>query len=124
LNMKPAIRLNGTSDINWMSSGIMDKFPDVQFYDYTKVLRRLKDKIPTNYNITFSKSEDNNSECETALELGFNVAAVFKNLPQQYMGRQVINGDETDVRFADGKGVVIGLTAKGRARKDLSGFVI
>jgi len=124
LNMKPAIRLNGTSDINWMSSGIMDKFPDVQFYDYTKVLRRLKDKIPANYNITFSKSEDNNSECETALELGFNVAAVFKNLPQQYMGRQVINGDETDVRFADGKGVVIGLTAKGRARKDLSGFVI
>jgi len=124
LNMKPAIRLNGTSDINWMSSGIMDKFPDVQFYDYTKVSRRLKDKIPTNYNITFSKSEDNNSECETALELGFNVAAVFKNLPQQYMGRQVINGDETDVRFADGKGVVIGLTAKGRARKDLSGFVI
>jgi len=124
LNMKPAIRLNGTSDINWMSSGIMDKFPDVQFYDYTKVLRRLTDKIPTNYNITFSKSEDNNSECETALELGFNVAAVFKNLPQQYMGRQVINGDETDVRFADGKGVVIGLTAKGRARKDLSGFVI
>jgi len=124
LNMKPAIRLNGTSDINWMSSGIMDKFPDVQFYDYTKVLRRLKDKIPTNYNITFSKSEDNNSECETALELGFNVAAVFKNLPQQYMGRQVINGDETDVRFADGKGVVIGLTAKGKARKDLSGFVI
>ena len=124
LNMKPAIRLNGTSDINWMSSGIMDKFPDVQFYDYTKVLRRLKDKIPTNYNITFSKSEDNNSECETALELGFNVAAVFKNLPQQYMGRQVINGDETDVRFADGKGVVIGLTAKGKAKKDLSGFVI
>ena len=124
LNMKPAIRLNGTSDINWMSSGIMDKFPDVQFYDYTKVLRRLTDKIPTNYNITFSKSEDNNSECETALELGFNVAAVFKNLPQQYMGRQVINGDETDVRFADGKGVVIGLTAKGKARKDLSGFVI
>jgi len=124
LNMKPAIRLNGTSDINWMSSGIMDKFPDVQFYDYTKVLRRLKDKIPANYNITFSKSEDNNSECETALELGFNVAAVFKNLPQQYMGRQVINGDETDVRFADGKGVVIGLTAKGKARKDLSGFVI
>jgi Gene product 88 len=124
LNMKPAVRLNGTSDINWMGSGIMDKFPEVQFYDYTKVLNRLEKDIPKNYNITFSRSEINDADCRWALELGFNVAVVFKTLPQQYMGRQVINGDETDVRFADAKGVVIGLTAKGKARKDNSGFVV
>jgi len=124
LNMKPAIRLNGTSDLDWTLSGIMEEFPHITFYDYTKVLKRLKKEVPANYYITFSRSEINEKECEEALELGFNIAAVFKNLPQQYMGRQVINGDETDVRFADGKGVVIGLTAKGKAKKDLSGFVI
>lgn len=124
LNMKPAVRLNGTSDINWVGSGIMDKFPEVQFYDYTKVLKRLKEKIPTNYNITFSKSEINEMDCRWALNLGFNVAAVFKTIPQQYMGRQVVNGDETDVRFADARGVIVGLTAKGKARKDNSGFVV
>ena len=124
LSMKPAIRLNGTSDIDWVNSGIMDKFPTVQFYDYTKVLKRLRQDIPANYNITFSRSEINDTECSAALTMGFNVAAVFKSLPQQWMGREVVNGDETDVRFADEKGVVIGLTAKGKARKDNSGFCI
>lgn len=123
-NMKPAIRLNGTSDIEWTRFGIMDEFPDVQFYDYTKVLTRLKKDIPKNYNITFSRSESNEQECREALELGFNIAAVFKTLPETYLGKPVINGDDTDVRFEDPRGVVIGLTAKGKARKDASGFVV
>lgn len=123
-NMKPAIRLNGTSDIEWTRFGIMDEFPDVQFYDYTKVFSRLTQKRPANYHITFSKNESNDEECAAALELGVNVAAVFKTLPQQWMGRQVISGDETDVRFVDGKGIIVGLTAKGKAKKDNTGFVI
>lgn len=123
-NMKPAIRLNGTSDIEWTRFGIMDEFPDVQWYDYTKVLERLKKDVPKNYNITFSRSEINERECEEALRLGFNVAAVFKTLPETYLGRPVINGDDTDVRFEDPRGVVIGLTAKGKAKKDVSGFVV
>ena len=72
-NMTPAVRLNGTSDIEWTRFGIMEEFPDVQFYDYTKVLNRLKQPIPKNYHITFSKSEDNEMDCRWALNLGFNV---------------------------------------------------
>jgi hypothetical protein len=123
-NMTPAIRLNGTSDIEWVRFGIMEEFPDVQFYDYTKVLNRLKQPIPKNYHITFSRSESNQADVETALNLGFNVAAVFNKLPETYLGRPVINGDETDVRFADAKGVIVGLTAKGKGKKDLNNFVI
>ena len=124
LNFKPAVRLNGTSDIEWIRFGIMEEFPEVQFYDYTKVLSRLKDKIPANYNITFSKSETNEMDCRWALNLGFNVAVVFKQLPKTYLARPVVNGDETDVRFEDARGVIVGLTAKGKARKDNSGFVV
>lgn len=124
LNFKPAVRLNGTSDIEWIRFGIMEEFPEVQFYDYTKVLSRLKDKIPANYNITFSKSETNEMDCRWALNLGFNVAVVFKQLPKTYLARPVVNGDETDVRFEDARGVIVGLTAKGKAKKDNSGFVV
>jgi hypothetical protein len=124
LNMKPAVRLNGTSDLDWTLSGIIGEFPHVQFYDYTKVLKRLKKQIPTNYHITFSRSESNEKEALEALGLGFNVAVVFKEQPKKWNKYPVISGDNTDVRFEDPKGRVIGLTAKGRARKDLSGFVV
>jgi hypothetical protein len=123
-NMTPAIRLNGTSDIEWTRFGIMEEFPEVQFYDYTKVLNRLKQPIPKNYHITFSKSEDNEMDCRWALNLGFNVAVVFNKLPETYFARPVISGDETDVRFEDARGVIVGLTAKGKAKKDLNNFVI
>jgi hypothetical protein len=123
-NMTPAIRLNGTSDIEWTRFGIMEEFPEVQFYDYTKVLNRLKQPIPKNYHITFSKSEDNEMDCRWALNLGFNVAVVFNKLPETYFARPVISGDETDVRFEDAKGVIVGLTAKGKGKKDLNNFVI
>lgn len=123
-NMTPAIRLNGTSDIEWTRFGIMEEFPDVQFYDYTKVLNRLKQPIPKNYHITFSKSEDNEMDCRWALNLGFNVAVVFNKLPETYFARPVISGDETDVRFEDARGVIVGLTAKGKAKKDLNNFVV
>lgn len=125
-----AIRLNGTSDLNWMQHDIFSSFPDVQFYDYTKVFNRLTKEIPSNYHLTFSKSENNDSECIQALELGFNVAVVFDTkkgdaLPASWNGFPVYDGDDTDTRFLDPKGgYVIGLRAKGQAKKDISGFVV
>jgi hypothetical protein len=128
-NMIPAIRLNGTSDIEWTRFGLMDEFFDVQFYDYTKVLNRLEKEMPKNYHITFSKNEQNETECEIALNLGINVAVVFdtkkgKDLPIEWKGFPVYDGDSSDVRFLDPKGHVIGLMAKGQAKKDETGFVI
>jgi hypothetical protein len=129
-NMTPAVRLNGTSDIEWTRFNIMKDFPDVQFYDYTKVLNRLSKSIPNNYHLTFSKNEANDEDCDHALKLGFNVAAVFNTkkgeaLPKLYKEHPIYNGDETDVRFKDPKGgYIIGLIAKGSAKKDETGFVI
>lgn len=130
LNMTPAIRLNGTSDIEWTRFTLMSEFPDVQFYDYTKVYNRLEKQIPTNYHLTFSKNEVNEAECVGALKLGVNVAVVFSTkkgeaLPETWNGFPVYDGDDTDLRFMDPKGgYVIGLRAKGRAKKDVSGFVV
>ncbi len=127
---KLAIRLNGTSDLNWMQHDVFSSFPDVQFYDYTKVFNRLTKEIPSNYHLTFSKSENNDIECIQALKLGFNVAVVFDTkkgdaLPASWNGFPVYDGDDTDTRFLDPKGgYVIGLRAKGQAKKDISGFVV
>jgi hypothetical protein len=125
LQMTPAIRLNGTSDIEWTRFSIIDQFPTIQFYDYTKVLNRLTKERPPNYYLTFSRSESNDDECSKALELGYNVAVVFdKVVPSEWKGYEVVNGDDSDVRFIDPKGVIVGLIAKGKAKKDESGFVI
>jgi len=134
--MVPVFRLNGTSDIRWERvavtvSGaeypsIMAAFPDVQFYDYTKIANRRD--VPANYDLTFSLAENNDALALAALANGLNVAAVFgtrkgEPLPAEYLGRPVFNGDETDLRFLDPRGVVVGLYAKGRAKSDTSGFV-
>lgn len=125
----PVFRLNGTSDIAWekyeVANGknIFQMFPDVQFYDYTKVNNRKVSHI-NNYHLTFSKADGNDMDVRIALQAGMNVAAVFREVPDTYLGRTVINGDETDLRFLDSKGVIVGLKAKGRAKKDTTGFVI
>ena len=128
LGMKPAVRLNGTSDINWVRFNLMKDFPNVQFYDYTKVVKNLTKSIP-NYNITFSRNEANDDDCIEALKKGFNVAVVFstkkgEELPVRWQNYPVVDGDETDVRFLDNSGSIVGLRAKGQAKKDRLGFVI
>jgi hypothetical protein len=122
-NMIPCFRLNGTSDRAWEKYGIIEKFPEVQFYDYTKVRNRKVSHLK-NYHLTFSKADGNDMDVRLVASAGMNVAAVFKEIPATYIGRPVINGDETDLRFLDPKGVIVGLKAKGKAKKDTTGFVI
>ena len=134
-----AIRLNGTSDISFekqkTSNGktIFDTFPNVQFYDYTKNYTRFAKKLPSNYHLTFSRSETNNDISMELLKAGHNVAMVFTKLPDTYMGYKVINGDDNDLRFLDEDNVIVGLkykkiTGKGGAEKNkqslTSGFVL
>lgn len=123
----PVFRLNGTSDIAWEKYGVIQEFPNIQFYDYTKMLNR-KVKALANYHLTFSAADGNDADVDKAIEQGYNIATVFgikKTLPmpEVYKGLPVFNGDESDLRFLDPKGVVVGLYAKGKAKKDTSGFV-
>jgi len=131
---KIAFRLNGTSDIDFLY--LLDKHFDfnvdllaydkVYFYDYTKSLARaIRYKNYRNYTLTFSKSESNLNEVNHALKLGINVAAVFKNdLPKKYKGKKVVDGDLNDLQMIEFKNVILGLKAKGDAKKDTTGFVI
>lgn len=118
----PCFRLNGTSDIAWEKYGIIEKFPNVQFYDYTKMRNRKVSHLK-NYHLTFSAADGNDVDARLAASAGMNVAAVFRTVPETFFGRPVVNGDDTDLRFLDPKGVIVGLKAKGKAKKDLTGFV-
>ena len=127
--LKPVIRLNTTSDIMWENHKIMELFPNVQFYDYSKhfnrMIKYLKGKLPANYQLTFSRNEANDFQTTQVLKAGGNVAVVFRNkkLPKKFMGHKVFNADKTDLRFKDPKNVIAGLYAKGKARYDNTGFV-
>lgn len=132
----PAIRLNATSDIRWEAGAfhvdgksVMEHFPEVQFYDYTKLANRRN--LPSNYHLTFSLADGNAAKAAEALANGLSVAAVFRDVETReeymrtgFMGAAVIDGDETDLRFLDPAGVVVGLYAKGNAKKDTTGFVV
>ena len=131
---KIAIRLNGTSDLDFIAlikkynnldllNG--DQFKNLVFYDYTAILGKIKKYINTSYSLTLSRKENNESEILEALKLGGNVAAVFKDhLPTKYKGFTVIDGDQSDLMMLYNKNVILGLKAKGDAKKDKSGFVI
>jgi len=127
-NLVIAVRLNGTSDIPWESircgvfKNIMTRFPNVMFYDYSKIAGRKN--IPSNYHLTFSASESNQDQVTEALANGMNVAVVFDKVPDTYMGLPVIDGDEDDLRFLDPKGHIVGLKAKGPALHSTSSFII
>ena len=125
----PCIRLNGTSDISFENTGIFEEFPNVQFYDYTKIYKRalkfVNGQYPSNYHLTYSLNEDNKELAFDILFKGGNISAVFrKDLPETYKGYRVINADETDLRFTDDNNIIAGLMAKGKAKKDYSGFVL
>lgn len=137
-NMIPTFRLNGTSDIQYENIKVRDNknifelFPDVEFYDYTKIANRFEKKLPSNYHLTFSFSSEVDyysgriiALTKKILDSGNNVAVVFrKYLPETFLGYKVIDGDEDDLRFTNEKGVIVGLKAKGEGKKDTSGFVI
>lgn len=134
------VRLNGTSDISYEKfkikdgKNIFELFPDIQFYDYTKNHKRFTNDLPKNYHLTFSRSEVNEKEAIKLLKNGNNVAVVFnKVLPEKYLGYKVVDGDDTDLRFLNDKGVIIGLKYKNVTGKNggelnkfakTSGFVV
>ena len=142
-NQIPCVRLNGTSDIPWYNVGIihdgvaynsvMHLFKDVQFYDYTKNDVSLSHDLPSNYHITFSRAEDNERRALKLIKSGLNVSVVFdtkkgESLPQSWKGYKVIDGDDSDLRFLDEKGTIVGLRAKG-SKKDIAegiekGFIV
>lgn len=147
--LKPAFRLNGTSDIRWETirvpamagtshsspdgyANVFEAFPEIPFYDYTKIANRRN--IPGNYKLTFSLAEDNDKAADAALNGGMNVAVVFRSKARAEQAIRdgfeldglrvpVCPGDETDLRFLDPAGHVVALYAKGNAKKDTSGFV-
>lgn len=133
--LTPVVRLNGTSDLPWhmlkLNDGrtVMDTFPTVTFYDYTKHPQRAALRtLPANYSLTFSRSETNDDDVRRILARGGNVAVVFatgrtRPLPLVWHGYRVIDADRDDLRFLDPRNVVVGLRAKGKARGEASGFV-
>jgi hypothetical protein len=127
--LTPTIRLNGTSDIRFERYGVPQAFPELTFYDYTKLHNRKG--LPGNYSLTWSYSEASktySARLGDVIKSGMNAAAVFKSpskgLPRAYKGIPVIDGDKHDLRFLDPQGVIVGLKAKGKAVYDQSGFVI
>jgi len=141
LGLIPLVRLNGTTDIRWESIqfeyefmhgkkrdiNIFQLFHDVQFYDYTKISNR-KD-IPLNYDLTFSYSGVKGYQLHVlkAIAKRMRIAVVFqskKTIPETFLGMPVIDGDDSDIRVNDPQGCVVALYAKGKARKDTSGFVV
>ena len=123
LDEKLCIRLNGTSDLAWEKfkvrddKTIMELFPDVKFYDYTKNHLRFKRVLPKNYHLTFSRSESNDDKVDEILAMGQNVAIVFDEIPETYKGYKVVNGDLNDLTFLQPEGVVIGLKYKRMTKK-------
>jgi hypothetical protein len=136
---KLIVRLNGTSDIRFENipvsgyANIMQALPDIQYYDYSKLANRRN--IPANYDITFSYSgvADYAPYVAKAVANGERIAVVFRDRAivermlangETFLGLPVIDGDNSDIRHIEPKGVIVALYAKGPARKDQSGFVV
>ena len=122
LGYRFSVRLNNTSDIspemffikiNGIKKNILELFPDVQFYDYTKVSGRveLMKKYP-NYDVTFSFDGNNLTTCLEMLKNNVRVAMVFHEVPKEYLGYDVIDGDKYDMRYLDPKNCIVGLKFK------------
>jgi len=128
--MNPCFRLNLTSDLPWHQLSVIIEYPELLFYDYTKdkkrMFRYLDGKLPPNYYLTYSRSEETeDEEIHDLCNKGGNVAVVFRDyLPATWQGIEVIDGDINDLRFLDERGKIVGLKAKGLAKKDETGFVL
>lgn len=130
------IRLNGTSDIKWENvyftydnkqTTIFDLFPNIQFYDYTKIANRVD--LPKNYDLTFSYSGVVNFQpyVKKAINNQMRIATVFRrveDIPTEFLGLPVVSGDNSDIRHLDNQNSIVALYAKGKAKKDYSGFVV
>ena len=130
------IRLNGTSDIKWENVffdydnkrvNIFDLFPNIQFYDYTKIANRIN--LPKNYDITFSYSGviEYQPYVKKAIDNQMRIATVFRrveDIPTSFLGLPVVGGDNSDIRHLDNQNTIVALYAKGKAKKDYSGFVV
>lgn len=140
-NIQPCVRLNGTSDIRWENisvkrgehtlGNIFIAFPQVQFYDYTKIANRdVEHKTSGNYHLTFSYSAANPlyaKHVKQALLNRMNIAVVFRHkvsIPKRFLGLPTIDGDRDDLRFLDPRDSIVALYAKGSAVRDTSGFVV
>ena len=127
--IQPVVRLNGTSDYNWKD--VIVDYPNIQFYDYTKVYNRVAKNWPSNYHLTLSYSEANPEYRDKVVwyanNYNANMAVVFRDkdsIPDTFLGRPVVDGDSDDLRFLDPENVVVALYAKGKAKRDTSGFVV
>ena len=121
-----AVRLNGTSDIDWanvihMGKNIFDHFPEIMFYDYTKNHKKFLNK-PLNYDLTLSYTGRNWEACKQMLNKNVNIAMIFnlKVMPKSFEGFEVIDGDITDLRIKDKKGIIVGLHWKRIANKAIN----
>jgi hypothetical protein len=129
-NLIPVVRLNVLSDILWEEEGIVQEFPQIQFYDYTKIADRFYKQLPSNYQLIFSYSgkPSYKKEVEKFLASGSDapIAVVFNSddMPDTFLGRKVINGDDSDWINAQAKNKVVGLIAKGKAKKNKNKFVV
>lgn len=138
MSLIPVCRPNGTSDIKWENisftyegvyyENIFAMFPDLQFYDYTKIANRNVDHIP-NYDLTFSFSGVPAFQpyVQRAARDGYRIAVVFRHredIPAEFLGTTCVDGDDSDLRHEDPPGVVVALYAKGKAKRDTSGFVV
>jgi hypothetical protein len=130
----PAVRLNGTSDIDWAKvpyvydnityKNIFQAFPLIQFYDYTKYLPQSEE---SNYRLTFSYSGEPAFKkfVAKAIKRGMNIAVVFRgDFPETFLGMPVVSGEDNDLRFLDPVGHIIALKEKGKAKKDTGMFVV
>lgn len=132
--LRPAVRLNGTSDILWERyepfRELVKQFSGVRFYDYTKypIDQRPDSSLPEGYDLTFSRSETNHAEAVESIRAGRRVAVVFDKpeliVGKEWCGYEVVDGDSTDLRFLDPPQVWVSLKAKGKAKKDKTGFVV
>ena len=128
-NYIPVVRLNTTSDIPWEIHNIFEKFPNIQFYDYTKIKKRdlkyINNEYNKKYNLKFSLNEINyNDSMDGGKKGGKGERGGRKKIQKTYKGFNVVNGDLHDLRFLDPRNSIVGLKAKGKAKTDTSGFVL